>query len=189
MSAPTPMCMPGWAKVPAELLIAGVSDRAKLLWAVLERHQGAGAESWPSRSHLAEHLRCSRWSLERAIDELEASGWIRVQRSAGGRTKTNRYVVIHNGGTGAPVSDVNGCSPAPDQLETGAPVHPLTGAPVHPRRNSKEGATGGPSTAQGATARPRETCELGRPVAEDGSCCPEHDYGQIPMWPVAVNQR
>lgn len=185
MTEPTPMCMRGFARVPAELLLARISDRAKLLWAVLERHQGSRPDSWPSRSHLAQHLGCSRWSLERAITELEASGWLQVQRSAGGRTRTNRYVVIHNGSTPAPVSGPNGSTRAPDQLQTGAPVHPLTGAPVHPRRRGRELHSGN-SSAQGATAR---VCQLGRLVAEDGSCCPEHDYGQIPMWPVAVSQK
>jgi hypothetical protein len=184
VNEPTSICMRGWAKVPAELLTAGLSDRAKLLWVVLERHQGARPDSWPSRSHLAEHLGCSLPSLKRVIAELEASGWIRVQRSAGGRTRTNRYVVIHNGVTHAPVSTRNGFTGDPVGPETGSPVNPLTGSPVTPRKSSRELHSGN-SSAQGATAR---VCELGRLIADDGSCCPEHDYGQIPMWPVAVSQ-
>lgn len=185
MSPPTPLCMPGWAKMPAELLIARISDRAKLLWAVLERHQGGQGASWPSRAHLAGHLGCSVDSVDRAIAELVDKGWLVVERSPGGRYAPNLYVVIHNDRTGAAVTASNGRTRDPVEASTAAPVRPATAAPVRHRRNSREGATEGHSTAQGATAR---VCELGHPKGADGTCCPDHD-AQRPIWPVAVTQK
>ena len=177
-------CMAGFAQVPAELLEAPVSAAAKLLWAVLDRHQRDNGHTWTSRAHLAEHLDCSRSSVARALVELEASGWLVID-SGGGRGRTNRYVLrgrpadIHNGVTSGPFQVLNGVTSGPFPAKRSAGD---TGgvSPADTEERTRERDTGGSSSAQGATAR---VCELGRLVADDGTCCPEHDYGQIPMWP------
>ena len=178
-------CMPGWAKVPAELLTAPISDRAVRLWSVLERHQGGSGAAWPSRPHLAEHLGCSLDSIDRALAELEADGWLVIQRGRG-RANPNLYAVIHRPRTGAAITHLNGRTGAAISEEKAAPVRRLKAAPVRPEGAVVEGDLTHPS-AQGATARANpNACSLGWPIAGDGSCCPEHDIGQIPMWPAAV---
>lgn len=174
--------MPGWTKVPAGLLDAPISDRAVRLWIVLEQHQRGNGSSWPSRDHLAAHLRCSRWTLASTLAELEEAGWLEVQRNTGGRGKTNRYVVIHNGSSPAPVTQLNGWNPAPLSEERGAGALHERGAPVHPETEVGKQSMG--QVAYSTTDHARDRCEHGAVIAGDGSCCPTHE--QRPIWPAAV---
>lgn len=86
-----------FALTPEWVLDADVSDRAKVLYAVLGRYaDDKSGECWPSRSTLAERLRCSPDSLDRAKTELQRIGaldWSSQTRDDGGLT-SNRYRLL-----------------------------------------------------------------------------------------------
>lgn len=63
--------------VPHELLAdQEISDRAFRLWCRLDRFAGARGTAFPARSTMAEALRCSRDSIDRALRELVRTGWL-----------------------------------------------------------------------------------------------------------------
>lgn len=80
-----------FSMVPEWLLAAEISDRALRLWAVLDRYAGSNGDAFPSRSTLAERLRCSVDSIDRAIAELEAVGALEVERAG---TRVNVYRLL-----------------------------------------------------------------------------------------------
>lgn len=63
----------GFALVPDGVLYAPISDRAFRLWTVLRKYSTLPDGARPSRRTLAERLRCSVPSVDRAIDELRAA--------------------------------------------------------------------------------------------------------------------
>ncbi len=82
-----------FATVPESLLDGDVSDRAIRLWCVLARLANQGGRAYPGRPHLAERLRCSVQSVDRAMDELREGGWVvsePTHRPDGSRS-TNNY--------------------------------------------------------------------------------------------------
>lgn len=79
-----------FARLPECLLDAPVSDRAVRLYALLDRYAGQNGEAWPRRSTLAERLRTSLRSVDRALDELVDAGALDVISGAGAGT-ANRY--------------------------------------------------------------------------------------------------
>jgi Helix-turn-helix domain len=72
-----------FAIVPEWVIDANISDRAVRLYAALARYANAEHQAWPSRATLADRLRCSAASVDRAILELV---------SAGALTTTARFV-------------------------------------------------------------------------------------------------
>lgn len=86
-----------FAMLPEWLLEAEVSDRAVRLYGILARHADKDTgEAIPSRARLAEKLRCSRDSIDRATKELETVGALGVEArfdEAGDRT-SNLYTVF-----------------------------------------------------------------------------------------------
>lgn len=64
-----------------------VGDRAFRLWCILDRYAGAKDSSFPSRETLANNLRCSRASIDRALAELISAEWLsRESRKDTGQT-------------------------------------------------------------------------------------------------------
>ncbi len=121
--------MVGFAQVPAELLDARISDRAKVLWSVLDVHQRDNGDSWPSRDHLAEHLGCSIDSVDRAAAELRDASLIEIKVGRG-RGNTNRYRLLDR--------PEKGRSRAAISAEKAAPVRSEKAAPVRPRNIDRE---------------------------------------------------
>jgi hypothetical protein len=82
-----------FATVPEWLLRAPISDRAKTLYAVIQRFGNSSGARMPGRAELAAWLNnCSKSSISRAIAELEDVGALRVSRSfAPGAPSVNRY--------------------------------------------------------------------------------------------------
>jgi hypothetical protein len=83
-----------FGRVPTWLLDAAVSDRAVRLFAVLTRYADREGRGFPGRRVLAERLRCSVDSLDRALRELVTAGARRVEErwnvdGDGGRTSTS----------------------------------------------------------------------------------------------------
>lgn len=69
-----------FALVPEWLLDGDVSDRAVRLFAVLHRYADKDGRAYPGRARLADRLRCSTASIDRAIGELEQVGAVLVER-------------------------------------------------------------------------------------------------------------
>lgn len=68
-----------FAIIPEWVVYAEVSDRAFRLYAVLRRHANNRLMSRPSRAKLAERLRTSIKSIDRALRELEAVGAVTIR--------------------------------------------------------------------------------------------------------------
>lgn len=85
-----------YATVPEWIVDAAVSDRAVRLFAVLTRYVGANDTAWPSRRLLADRLRCSPDSIDRAVAELVLCGAItargRLNEATGARTSSEYWL-------------------------------------------------------------------------------------------------
>lgn len=70
-----------------------LSDRAVRLYGVLARYADQRQAAWPARTTLAERLRCSTDSIDRAVRELVAAGAVSVERRRGpdGAPTSNLY--------------------------------------------------------------------------------------------------
>jgi hypothetical protein len=83
-----------FAIVPEWVLDLEVSDAALRLYALLLRYGGTSGTRMPSRRLLAERMRRSVDSVDRAMRDLETAGLVRVERRRRGRENlTNRYHV------------------------------------------------------------------------------------------------
>ena len=84
-----------WSIVPEWVLDAEISDRAVRLYALLGRYADSGGESFASRRTIAERLRCSVNSVDRALAELVALKALKVEerRRANGSQSSNLYTL------------------------------------------------------------------------------------------------
>ena len=83
-----------FAIVPEWVLDLDVSDAALRLYALLLRYGGTSGTRMPSRRLLAERMRRSVDSVDRAMRDLATAGLVRVERRRRGRENlTNRYHV------------------------------------------------------------------------------------------------
>lgn len=81
--------LPEWV-----LLHPDLTDKAKLLFALLDRHAGADGDCFPSKRRLAEMLGCDTRTIIRAKDLLEQVGALEVQpRYDDGRQTSNLYIL------------------------------------------------------------------------------------------------
>jgi len=128
-----------WSIVPEWVLDAEVSDRAVRLYLLLGRYaDNHTGESTPARRTLAERLRCSLDTLDRAVKELVAIGALEYEdreRQNGSQT-TNlwRLRLAHPGRMGAAPPPLTGAAPrtkATKELET-----PSAAAPRQPRKKA-----------------------------------------------------
>lgn len=73
-----------FAQIPEALLDdERVSDRGVRLWALIDRYSGTDEGAWPSRETLARRLAVSIDTLDRAVRDLEQTGWMHVERRKG----------------------------------------------------------------------------------------------------------
>ena len=83
-----------FAIVPEWVLDLDMSDAALRLYALLLRYGGTSGTRMPSRRLLADRMRRSVDSVDRAMRDLETAGLVRVERRRRGRENlTNRYHV------------------------------------------------------------------------------------------------
>jgi hypothetical protein len=83
-----------FAIVPEWVLDLDMSDAALRLYALLLRYGGTSGTRMPSRRLLAERMRRSVDSVDRAMRDLETAGLVRVEHRRRGRENlTNRYHV------------------------------------------------------------------------------------------------
>jgi hypothetical protein len=82
-----------FAIVPEWLLDAGVSGNAVALFALLHRYGESSGVRFPARKTLAERLRCSLSTTDRARAELVDAGALVVtaRHAENGRQRSNRY--------------------------------------------------------------------------------------------------
>lgn len=84
-----------FAIVPEWVLYADISAQAVRLYAVLARYADQSNRANPSRRAIAERMRCSRDTVDRALRELQTIGAVRVvpQVSEHGDRTSNLYVL------------------------------------------------------------------------------------------------
>ena len=63
----------------------------RVAWRLLHYHNAQHGHAWPSLVTLTVEVHCSRRSVLRAVDRLEAQGWFTVEHRRG-RGQSNRYV-------------------------------------------------------------------------------------------------
>jgi hypothetical protein len=81
-----------FAIVPEWVLDLDIPDAALRLYALLLRYGGTSGSRMPSRRLLAERMRRSVDSVDRAMRDLETAGLVRVEhRRSGRKNLTNRY--------------------------------------------------------------------------------------------------
>jgi Helix-turn-helix domain len=89
-----------FGRVPTWLLDVAVSDRSIRLFALLTRYADREGRGFPGRRTLAERLRCSVDSIDRALRELVDAGALRVEErwdveGDGGRLTNDYYLLEH----------------------------------------------------------------------------------------------
>ena len=133
-----------YGRVPEALLYSDASDRACRLHAILTRWSDTKPDEHPTRRELAGFLHCSLDSVDRAIKELEGTGFLKIiPRYAEGVRIANIYTVDIGGGrTGAGGSRTDAATntsgngePAGDGGRTGAAGGGRTGAAVNKERD------------------------------------------------------
>jgi hypothetical protein len=96
-----------FGRVPTWLLESDVSDRSIRLFALLTRFADREGRGFPGRRALAERLRCSVDSIDRALRELVAVGAVRVEErwdaaGDGGQLTNDYYLLEHRNGEADP---------------------------------------------------------------------------------------
>jgi DNA-binding transcriptional MocR family regulator len=97
-----------FAITPEWVLDASISDRAVRLYGLLGRYADANGSSFPSRRTLADRLRCSVDSVDRAAKELVTVGALQIaaRRTDSGDQTTNLYRLIHAAPVRTPLGTV-----------------------------------------------------------------------------------
>lgn len=164
-----------FAIVPEWIILSDVSSNAVRLYAILNRYANSQGHAWPSRKTLAEAMKCSTATVDRARDELVDLGAMTViaRKTDAGDPTSNLYVlhttpvnnvdkssqVMKGMGTGAYTGmgtgdDLNRASMTQSQLRTSAPMQsPSTWCTVcHGRRIVMSDAWYNPDTGWVAAA-------------------------------------
>ena len=82
-----------------------LDQTAKLVAYTLSTFMNGHGVCWPARPTLAEACRCSVLTVDRAVVRVERAGLLAVERTKGGRGRSNRYVaILGNGFMGDAVS-------------------------------------------------------------------------------------
>jgi hypothetical protein len=89
-----------FGRVPTWLLDAAVSDRGIRLFALLTRYADREGRGFPGRRALAERLRCSVDSVDRALRELVDARAVRIEErwdvdGDGGRLTNDHHLLEH----------------------------------------------------------------------------------------------
>lgn len=131
-----------YATLPEWILDADLSDRAIRLWCILSRYATDEGRAWPGRPKLAERLRCSVNSLDRAVDELVSAEAMKVEphyRSDGSRAANSYWLwPALPPSTDTPPLPTHGGTPSPPM---GVPL-PTHGAASRKEHQRKEHQTG-----------------------------------------------
>lgn len=84
-----------FAIIPEDLLYENISSNAVRLYGILNRYANNQGKAWPSRRTLAELMRTSVATIDRARDELVETGWLTVQhrQTPAGDYTSNLYTL------------------------------------------------------------------------------------------------
>ena len=170
-----------FAIVPQWLLEAPVSDAAVRLYGLLARYGNSSGRRMPSRQTLADSLRRSKDSVDRALRELEGCGAVVVQRRRDGTTNLTNLYQLRTSPPGAPEAPrprlpaAGGArSRAATRRALPCPHRPSVGevaAPVRPPRTKPLAATGGRTRAgsrsPAATPGRTDAARVAAPVRPD----------------------
>jgi hypothetical protein len=88
-----------FAMIPEWVLDADISAQAVRLYCVLRRYADQGGRCYPSRKRIAERMRVSPATVDRAVQELVDLGAIRVRQRYNPDTRehtSNEYLVLSN---------------------------------------------------------------------------------------------
>lgn len=89
-----------WAQVPEWVIRADISDRAVRVYALLSRRANGDQQAFPSRRYLAQGIRCSTKSVDRALEELVGIGALTKQTQfRDNRQTVNLYTLRAMAGT------------------------------------------------------------------------------------------
>jgi hypothetical protein len=119
-----------YAAIPSEIITCeDLSIYAKMMIGAITWHSWDGGKAWPSHETLAKLCSCSSRRIIHAMKELEARGWLQIERQKG---RSNRYQFVSKLTT-APQSVV---PPTPAQGSVGtAPDAVLPLHHVHTNEN------------------------------------------------------
>lgn len=84
-----------FAVVPEWLLYADISGNAVRLYAILNRYANTRGHAWPSRKTLADAMKCSPATVDRAREELQNVKAVTVvaRRNPSGDPSSNLYIL------------------------------------------------------------------------------------------------
>lgn len=136
-----------FAVVPEALIFdVRLSAQAVRLWAALARYADREGRAWPSRRTLARGIDVSPATVDRSARELEAAGWLRIERRKG-EGETHYLSSIYT------LTIAESPARAGDPDGGSSPV--MRGGPSadHPREGGPPVDQGGPSADQGWSAR------------------------------------
>lgn len=89
-----PISAGGFTQIPNLLLNSkDLSAVAKIVYAKLLSYAWNNNRVFPGQERMAEDIGSSKSTVNRGIQELEAKGWLDIQRR--GQGKTNVYVLTH----------------------------------------------------------------------------------------------
>lgn len=134
-----------------------VSDRAMRLWCLLDRYAGANGQAFPKRKRLAGDLDCSVATLDRAMEELVATGWLhKARREEGG---VNDYTLL-DGAEGLLTHEDTPTSEDTDSSSTRTP--PLAGDDTQKEASLSEPEPSETSELRSGDELTEQECETGR---------------------------
>lgn len=85
-----------FAIIPEWILHADISSNAVRLYGVLNRYANSRLHAWPSRKTIAQAMRCSTATVDRAREELQEIGAVTViQRTTDAGDPTSNLYILH----------------------------------------------------------------------------------------------
>jgi predicted transcriptional regulator len=90
-----PVSAGGFTQVPNLLLKSSLSANAKVVYAQLLSYAWTNDRCYPGQERMADDLGSTKSTVNRAIIELQETGWLDVERRGQGKTNiyTLKYVV------------------------------------------------------------------------------------------------
>lgn len=159
----------GFAQVPRPVLKAqGISDKAKIVYALLLDYAWQSGSCFPGQQRLAEDLHTTERTIRRALDELRANKLVNWRQR--GLNQTNIYYILDL--SESPVIDLERpAAPertflsAPERTEMSAPEQPVV-----PDQSPDSRKDPGCSRCWFGSARAGASSPVCSPLARPGPC-------------------
>lgn len=140
--------------VARALNVEGVTPAERLVLIGIANHDGDGG-AWPSISTLARYACVTPRNVQKTIRQMEAKGWLQVQRNAGGTLQTgphvrpNRYLIAWSKFSTGVSPTTGGRKSTGVSPTTGDPLSPTTPEPSIEPSGGKFPSQTGPRAARG----------------------------------------